>query len=80
MDHLKLVMLNPAEVSTEEALQVLDDLRAAVESGEVVAFLAAAVTPTDEVLSYSATTRGVSRLRTIGAMTCTIAAMTSGEV
>jgi len=58
----------------------LGDLRAAVESGEVVAFLAAAVAPNDEVLTYSATTRGVSRLRMIGAMTCTIQALTSGEV
>ena len=79
MELVKVVNLD-TEGSKQQALEVLDDLRAAVESGEVVAFLAAAVTPTDEVLTYSATTRGVSRLRMIGAMTCTIAAMTSGEV
>lgn len=79
MPDMKIIHLDTSG-STDEALAVLDDLRAHLESGEVVAFLVAAVSPSDEVSAYSATTRGVSRLRMIGAMTMAVSAMTNGEV
>lgn len=79
MPDMKIVSLDRSG-STDEALAVLDDLRAHVESGEVVAFLVAAVSPTDETMAYAATTRGVSRLRMIGAMTMAVQAMCNGEV
>lgn len=79
MPDMKVVSLDTAG-STAEAVAVLDELRAHIESGEVVAFFVAAVSPSDEVSAYSATTRGVSRLRMIGAMTMAVSAMTNGEV
>jgi hypothetical protein len=64
---MKLVEFN-ANPSLEEALSALDGLRKDVESGKVVAFAVAAVSPEDATLWYCGSARPVSRLRLIGAM------------
>lgn len=53
---------------TKQALEILDELRAKVESGEVIAFAAVGIEPDDVTSSWTATTRPVSRLRMIGAI------------
>jgi len=60
--------ITPA-LSTDEALAVIDDLRAKVESGQVIAFAAVGIEPGDETMTWQATTRPVTRLRVMGAMT-----------
>lgn len=53
--------------SKKEALECLDGLRKAIESGEVCMFVAVGVADNDETLLYQATTKNVTRLRLIGA-------------
>ena len=49
-------------------LEVCDALRENIESGEVVAFIAATVAIDDTVKGYSAAAGGVTRLRVMGAL------------
>jgi hypothetical protein len=58
----------PPTISTEEALAVIDDLRAKVESGQVIAFAAVGIEPGDETMSWQASVRPVTRLRMMGAI------------
>lgn len=64
---MKVVQFN-ANPSLEDALSALDGLRKDLESGKVVAFGVAALSPEDETIWYSGSSRPVSRLRLIGAM------------
>lgn len=52
----------------QRALDVLDDLRKKIESGQVIAFAAVGIEPDDSTLFWTAATLGVSRLRLLGAM------------
>lgn len=53
---------------TANALDVLDDLRAKIISGQVIAFCAVGVEPDDTTSEWCATTRPVTRLRMMGAI------------
>ncbi len=57
-----------ATYTTETALEILDELRAKIESGEIIAFAAVGIEPDDITFSWTASTRPVSRLRMIGAI------------
>jgi hypothetical protein len=51
-----------------EAIDTVEALRADIIAGKVSAFAVAAVGSGDEVVIYVSSTRGVTRLRLIGAM------------
>lgn len=51
-----------------DALAVLDAMRAAIESGELIAFVAAGITAGDVALGYCGAVEGVTRLRMMGAI------------
>ena len=53
---------------TEGALSVLDQLRQAVEKGEVIGFAAVSIERDDTLCAWAATTQPVSRLRIAGAI------------
>jgi hypothetical protein len=53
---------------TGDMLSVIDDLRARIVAGDVVAFVAAGIDKTDCALGWSGSTGGVSRLRIMGAI------------
>lgn len=57
-----------AYARVDRALQVLDDLREKVISGEIVAFAAVGIAPDDGTLAWCSATQDVSRLRVIGAI------------
>jgi hypothetical protein len=55
-------------VDTKAALEVLDTLRQAVESGEIIAFCAVGIEPDDCTRMWSSSTKSVTRLRMQGAI------------
>lgn len=57
-----------AEASLEDALRVVDQLRADIVSGKVRAFACVAVCPDDGTLGYIGYTQPISRLRVQGAV------------
>jgi hypothetical protein len=63
---MNVVQLPQKDVSS--ALDVIDDLRAAVVAGRVVAFAAVAIEREDVLRTWSAATEPVSRLRMMGAI------------
>jgi hypothetical protein len=64
---LTLRAIKPA-TDTKSALEVLDVLREQVLSGQVIAFVAAAIEPDDTTTRFQATTRPVTKLRMLGAV------------
>lgn len=64
---MKVVDFN-ANPSLEDALSALDGLRKDLESGRIVAFATAGVGQDDACFWYCGSSRPVSRLRLIGAM------------
>jgi D-Tyr-tRNAtyr deacylase len=64
---MKVVPLTTDDKST--ALEVLDTLRSAIEKGEVVAFCAVGIEPDDCTRMWASSTKKVTRLRMIGALT-----------
>lgn len=54
--------------SKAEALETLESLREAVESGQLVAFACVGIEPDDATRMWSSCTQPVTRLRLIGAM------------
>lgn len=65
---LTLCRLPQEAATTEEALAVIDALREAVASGEIVAVAAVGIERDDVTRLWTTTTRPVTRLRIIGAM------------
>jgi hypothetical protein len=51
-----------------DMLAVIDDLRARIVAGDVVAFVAAGLDKADMAMGWSGATGGVSRLRMMGAI------------
>lgn len=62
---LNVVSLQP---DTKEALRCLDDLRAKIESGEVVMFAAVGVTQNDSTFAWTGLTTKKTRLQMLGAI------------
>lgn len=54
--------------SNARLLASIDGLRKAAESGEIVAFVAAGLTPTDQALAWCGSVGGVTRLRMLGSI------------
>ena len=64
---MKLVEF-PKQVNTEEALQVVDDLREAIANGKIKAFVAIGINDDHELYGYCASTKKTTRLEMMGAM------------
>jgi len=76
----KLLTLAPTALDATSALNIIDDLRAKVESGKVIAFFACGFSADDENYVWSATTRPATRLRMMGSMSNALWAMHNGDV
>jgi hypothetical protein len=64
----KVLSLAAPVVDKSDALEVLDDLRAAVERGEIIAFACVGIEPDDCTQIWSSSTKPTTRLKIIGAM------------
>lgn len=64
----------------EDALGVIDQLRADTEEGKLVAFFAVGIADDDSTNVYVGTTRPISRLRVQGALTFALHSFQHGEV
>ena len=65
MEKLRLLHFRP---NLDEALEVLDTLRADLEAGKITGFLAVGVADDDECLAYTGFAKRVSGLRAMGAV------------
>lgn len=65
-----IALVPKREKGKQKLLSILDDLRAKVESGEIVAFAAVGIQPDDVTLSWQGCTHGVTNLRLVGAVAC----------
>jgi hypothetical protein len=68
MSGLKVLPFQGKQPDKGRALSILDDMRAKIESGELIAFAAVGIEPDDELKMWTASTVSVSRLRMIGAI------------
>jgi hypothetical protein len=57
-----------ASLDIAQAIKVIDDLRARVESGEVKAFAAVGITPEHETMMWASCTKKTTRLEMMGAI------------
>jgi hypothetical protein len=73
-----LSLVPKRESSKAEALAIIDQLRAQIESGEAVCFAGVTINAADQVAAWSCTTQPVSRLRTMGAVSHLLACMHAG--
>lgn len=67
MTNITAIPLNNAPTK-QDALDVVESLKQAIESGQLVAFAAVGIEENDNTSIWSSSTRPVSRLRMIGAM------------
>lgn len=74
------VVEHPRAADKAGMLEVLDNLRAKVEAGELVAFAAVAISEDDETYAFTAAARHVSRLRQFGAVSHLLHCLQAGEV
>jgi hypothetical protein len=58
----------PNQVNTEEALEVLDDLRTQIADGSIKAFVAVGIGDDHTLYGFSASTKKTTRLEMMGAM------------
>jgi hypothetical protein len=58
----------PKTVNTEEALEVLDDLRKQIADGTIKAFVAVGIDDDHALYGFSASTKKTTRLEMMGAM------------
>lgn len=65
----RLITLAPKVVDKSDALDVIDSLRAAIESGQIKAFACVGIEPDHNTRMWSSSTAMTSRLEMIGAMT-----------
>jgi predicted sulfurtransferase len=65
---VNIVALKPKTRDLKDALETIDDLRKAVESGQVVAFCAVGIEPDDTTIGWCSCTENVTRLRLMGAV------------
>ena len=56
------------EADKAEALAIIDKLRAQIESGEAIGFIAASISRADGIFGWAGTTEPISRLRMMGAL------------
>lgn len=66
---MNTVVIHPAASDPAAAIEVLDQLREQILSGQVIAFAAVAIEPDDTTTAWSSCTRPVTRLRMMGAIT-----------
>jgi hypothetical protein len=77
MAHLQAIETKPR---LGDALGVIDKLRADVESGRIIAFAAVGITPDDDSLAYSSSTRRLTRLRLQGGIAHLLHCCCAGEL
>jgi hypothetical protein len=63
-----IALVPKREQGKPRLLAIVDDLRAKIESGEIVAFAAVGIQPDDVTLSWQGCTQGVTNLRLVGAV------------
>lgn len=66
--------------SKAEALSALDDLRAKIDSGEIIAFAAVGIEPDDCTMMWCGASKPVTRLRTMGAIQSLLYHWTAGDI
>lgn len=76
---MKVVALEPKKRDLKDALETIDDLRKAVESGQVVAFCAVGIEPDDTTRGWCSCTEHVTRLRLMGAVASLQASLHADE-
>lgn len=76
---MQLISLPTRKQDVGDALSVLAQLKADIESGKVVAFVAAGVAPDDAAYAYASSTETVSRLRMLGSISNLQQAYMAGE-
>jgi hypothetical protein len=59
----------PPQLKLDDALEVIEILKQDISSGKVIGFFAVGIDSEDSSYGYAGTTKRVSRLRLIGAMT-----------
>ena len=64
---MKVERFNPLP-SKEDCLSAIDDLRAKIEDGSVVAFAAIGIEPNDVVTTWIGSSRPTTRLKILGAV------------
>lgn len=77
MSNIHAIQLPPD--TKEEAIQVIDGLRQAVEAGEIIAFAAVGIEPDDCTRMWSSSVKPVTRLRMMGAMYNLLAHYQTGD-
>lgn len=66
---MKVITIQPKQPDTKNALEVLDQLREQLISGQVIAFVAVGIEPDDTTTAWASCTQPVTRLRMMGAIT-----------
>lgn len=78
---MTILQLAQAQAKTKaEALAVIDQLRAQIESGEAIAFVGATLSRADGIFGWATTTEPVSRLRMMGAIAHLTASYHAGDL
>lgn len=75
---MKLVDFPTPQRDIEGALEVLESMKQAIISGEIVAFTAAGVSSDDDIVLWCGSTEGISKLRMIGALSILKSQLTEG--
>lgn len=65
---MTLIPLKKPPPDSASAMEVLDDLRKQVESGQIIAFAVVGIEPDDTTMSWLSSTQTVTRLRMMGAL------------
>lgn len=77
---MKLLTIAPKQIDTRDMLDVVDQLRAQIESGKVVAFAAVTIEPDDTCSAWLGAGASVSRLRMQGGIAQLMHNFLSGDV
>lgn len=79
---MNLVIFNrgPDKGDLQSALEVVDKLREAIASGRVSGFIGVSIDDDDSTEAWCATTKRVSRLRTMGAIAHLQACFIAGDI
>lgn len=77
---MKLMTIAPKTLDTKDMLEVLDQLRAQIESGQTVAFAAVTIEPNDACRAWFGAGTSVSHLRMQGGIAQLMHNFLNGDV
>lgn len=77
---MKLLTIAPRSLDTSDMLDVIEQLRAQIESGQVVGFAAVAIEADDNCTAWFGSAASVSRLRMQGGIAQLMHNFLSGDV